>query len=137
MQRRRFVDMLSAKEARYRELVDNMSAGVAVYEAVDDGRDFIFRDHNAAGLRLNDMTRERIIGRRVTEVFPGIVEMGLLDVFHRVWQTGQPESYPSRKYQDQRLALWLDNFVFKLPSGELVAIYDDITERKRAEAALA
>jgi PAS domain S-box-containing protein len=136
VQRRRFITTLGAKEARYRELVDNMSAGVAVYEAVDDGRDFIFRDHNTAGLRINKMTREQTIGQRVTELFPGIVDMGLLDVFRRVWQTGQPESCPSHKYQDQHLILWLDNYVFKLPSGELVTVYEDITERKRAEAAL-
>ena len=79
--RQRFVDMLSAKEARYRELVDNMSAGVAVYEAVDDGRDFIFRDHNAAGLRINDMTREQIIGRGSPRCFRASSKWGCSTYF--------------------------------------------------------
>jgi len=136
LQRRRFVDTLSAKEMRYRELVNNMSAGVAVYETVDDGRDFVFRDHNAAGERIVGLTREQVIGRRLTEVFPGVEEMGLLEILCRVGDTGKSEVFLSRLYRDEHLTLWVDNYVFKLPSGELVAVYDDVTQRKHAEDAL-
>ncbi|HPB14541.1 MAG TPA: PAS domain S-box protein, partial [Smithellaceae bacterium] len=31
---------------------------------------------------------------------------------------------------------WRENHVYKLPSGEVVAIYDDVTDRKQAECAL-
>ncbi len=36
-------------------------------------------------------------------------------------------------YKDERITGWRENFVYKLPSGEVVAIYDDITERKKIE----
>ncbi len=39
-------------------------------------------------------------------------------------------------YQDDRIQGWRDNYIYQLPSGELVAIYDDVTERKQAEHAL-
>ena len=39
-------------------------------------------------------------------------------------------------YQDGRLVGWYENYVYKLPSGEIVAVYDNVTERKRTEAAL-
>jgi PAS domain S-box-containing protein len=62
--------------------------------------------------------------------------MGLLEVFQRVWRTGQSEHHPVTLYRDQRLLGWRENYVYRLPSGEVVAVYDDITERKRAEEAL-
>ncbi|MCU7936548.1 MAG: PAS domain S-box protein [Candidatus Thiodiazotropha sp. (ex Dulcina madagascariensis)] len=132
-ERRRHEQALTASESRYRELVDKMSDGVAVYEAVEDGRDFLFREYNRAGERIGRNSRQQVIGRRVTEAFPGIKELGLLDVLQRVWKSGKAERYPSHVYQDKRLILWVENYVYKLPSGEIVAVFNDITERKIAE----
>lgn len=136
VQRRRNLNALSASEARYRELVDNMSDGVAVYEAVDQGADFVFREYNKAGERIGKNRREDVIGHRVTEMFPGIEQLGLLDLFRRVWRTGQAEHFPIRSYQDQRIQLWVENYVYRLPGGEIVAIYNDVTDRKLADMAL-
>jgi PAS domain S-box-containing protein len=127
---------LETTESRLREIFDNMRAGVAVYEAVDDGRDFVFRDFNKTGASIERMNRDDVIGRSVREVFPGVTEMGLFEVFHRVWRTGKPEEFPATVYRDERIEGWRDNFVYKLPSGEVVAIYQDLTVQKRAEAAL-
>ncbi|MES9945603.1 MAG: PAS domain S-box protein [Candidatus Thiodiazotropha sp.] len=136
IQRRRGVNALTSSESRYRELVDNMSDGVAVYEAVDDGADFIFREYNKSGERIGKNKRADTIGRRVTEVFPGIESLGLLQIFKRVWQTGEAESFPINQYQDNRLQIWVENYVYRLPGGEVVAIFNDITDHKLAEDAL-
>lgn len=37
-------------------------------------------------------------------------------------------------YRDDRLFQWVENTVHKLASGEIVAIYDDVSDRKRLEA---
>jgi PAS domain S-box-containing protein len=129
-------EALTANENRYQELFDNMSAGVGVYEAVDGGEDFIFKDVNEAALRITHKTKEELLGKRVSQVYPGIEDLGLPDVFRRVWRSNKPETCPSALYMDQHLNLWLDIYVYKLPSGELVSIYDDITERKRVEQEL-
>ena len=39
-------------------------------------------------------------------------------------------------YKDARISGWRDNYVYKLPSGEIVAIYDDVTALKISEEAL-
>ena len=62
--------------------------------------------------------------------------MGLLDVFQRVYKTGQAEEFATQKYKDHRISLWVANYVFKLHSGEIVAIYNDITKQKQLDEEL-
>ncbi|UCD35157.1 MAG: PAS domain S-box protein [Nitrospiraceae bacterium] len=132
MERRRTEEALGQSEKRYRELVNYMSSGVAVFEAVDSGRDFIIKEINQAAEKIEQMRREALTGKRVTEVFPGIREFGLLDVLHHVWKTGEPRHHPLSLYRDNRISAWRDNYVYKLPSGEIVAVYDDVTEQVRS-----
>jgi len=128
---------LRESEVRFRELFNRMSSGVAVYEAIDSGGDFIFRDFNPAAERIEKVSRKDILGKRVSEAFPGVKEFGVFEVFQRVWQTGKPEYFPESIYKDERdPGSWRENSVFKLPTGEIVSIYNDITERKRAEESL-
>lgn len=127
---------LRESEKIFRELFNNMSTGVAIYDATEDGNDFIFKDINRAGIASSQLEHHQLVGKSVQEVFPGIREMGLLDVFQRVWKTGIPEHFPSALYKDNRIILWVANYVCKIPSGEIVAIYDDITDRKKAESEL-
>jgi PAS domain S-box-containing protein len=127
---------LQESEIRFRELFEAMSSGVAVYEAINDGEDFIFTNVNRAVERIEKVRRAELIGKRVTEAFPGVKEFGLFEVFQRVWRTGQPERHPISLYKDKRLTHWVENYVYKLPSGKIVAVYDDVTERKIAEKKL-
>lgn len=123
-------------EIRYRELFNHMTSGVSVFRAVDDGADFILEDMNKRGQAISQMNRAEVIGRSVQEVFPGIEAMGLLAVFRRVWQSGQAEHHSPVLYQDDRLSQWVENYVYKLPSGEIVAVYNDVTEPRRVRLAL-
>lgn len=125
---------LAESEDRYRELYENMSSGVAVFEAVDDGEDFVFRGHNRASRAITETTGGAVVGRRIAEVLPGAKGIDLPDVLRRVWTTGAPERLPASRYEDGRLHRWFEFFVYKLPSGEVVAVYDDVSSRMEAEA---
>jgi PAS domain S-box-containing protein len=129
-------ELLKESEFRFRELFNSMRSGVAVYRAVDDGADFIIVDFNCGAEIIEKIPKQDVIGRRVSKMFPGVYEFGIMDVFRRVWQTGISEHHPLSIYNDEHIVSWRENFVYRLPSGEIVAIYDDITERKRAEEAL-
>ncbi|MEM4196113.1 MAG: PAS domain S-box protein, partial [Methanothermobacter sp.] len=124
------------EEERYRKLFEYIDSCVAVYEAVDDGEDFVIRDFNRAAELAEDVKREEILGRRVTEVFPGVDDFGLLEVLRRVYRTGRAEHFPLAFYSDDRISGWRENFVYRLPSGEVVAVYRDLTERKQLEEKL-
>ncbi|MFC2172785.1 PAS domain S-box protein [Acidobacteriota bacterium] len=134
--RKRAERELLEKEVRYRELFQNMKSGVAVYEAIDGGEDFVFVDFNRAAERIEGVKRREILGRRVTVVFPGVADFGLLDTMMQVWKTGRAKRHPISLYKDERIVGWRENYVHKLPTGEIVAIYDDVTEEKKAEEAL-
>lgn len=125
--------VLQQNEERYRMIINTMSSGLAVYRAVENGNDFVFIDFNRAGEMIDNIKKEELIGKKVTKVFPGVKDFGLLDVFQRVWNTGNPAHHPVAFYKDERIEGWRENYVYKLETGEIVAIYDDITEQKKAE----
>jgi PAS domain S-box-containing protein len=130
---RQMESALREKEIRYRNLFENMKDGVAIYRAVDNGQDFIFVDFNRAGERIENVSREELIGKSLVEKFPGVKEFGLFEVLQRVWKTGNPEHHPIGLYKDGRIGGWRDNYVSRLPGGEIVAIYSDETARKQGE----
>jgi PAS domain S-box-containing protein len=135
--RKHMEEALRESEVRFRELYDRMSNGVAVYQAVEGGEDFIIQDINRAAEKIEGVARKEVFGKRVTDVFPGVRDLGLLGVFRRVWETGKPEYLPSAVYRNDRsTGNWRENWVYRLPSGEIVAVYNDITERVRADTAL-
>jgi len=127
---------MKSSEKKLRNLFNNMSSGVAVYEAKDGGKDFIISDFNKAAEKIEDIKKEDVVGRRVLEVFPAVKEFGLYDVFKRVYKTGKPEKHPISFYKDNRISGWRRNYVYSLGSGEIVSVYDDLTREKRAEKLL-
>jgi len=126
-------EKLKESEARFRNLFENMSSCVAVYQAVDNGKNFIIIDFNAAAEKAEKISKDEVVGRLVTEVFPGIAEFGLLDTLKRVWVTEKPENHPVTEYKDDRIAGWRKNYIYKLTSGEIVSLYDDVTEQRKAQ----
>jgi len=128
--------ILQQQVSVYEAVFDNMKNAVAIYKAVDGGKDFVFKKINHASERIERLRNEDIAGKRVTKVFPGIKEFGLLDVFRRVWKTGKAEEHPVVQYKDDRISGWRRNYVYKLPAGDIVAIYEDVTESKKYEKML-
>lgn len=127
---------LRESEVRNRELVDNMSDGVVVFQRIDDTQDFIISNLNHAVERMANYTREQVLGQQVDRIFPGVKELGLLDTIRQVASDGKPIHRPVSAYHDQRLELLIEYYVFKLPSGEVVAVFSDATAEQRAVEAL-
>ncbi|MCG7975469.1 MAG: PAS domain-containing protein [Candidatus Thiodiazotropha taylori] len=118
------------------ELLEQLEMGVAVYQPVDDGRDFLFVDINPHVEKSESVSRTDLAGRLVTEVFPGVEEFGLLDVMRRVWKTGKTEELPATEYRDARIHGWRVNRVYRISNGYVVAVYEDVTERINMQQAL-
>ncbi len=124
---------LKESEQRFHQLFSSMKEGVAIYKPTSGGSNFEFVDINPAGLALGNKTKAEVVGKPVTEVFPGVEKMGLLDVLRQVYESQQPQQHPLVQYRDDRIEQWVENYVFNLPSGLLVAVYEDVSEKRRAE----
>ena len=123
-------------EARYRSLFDHMSEGLAYcrMEFVD-GRpvDFVYLDVNKNFVPLTGL--KNVVGKKVSEVIPRIQQDNpeLFEIYGRVAQTGVPEKIETYL---PGLDMWFSISVYSPEQGCFVAVFDIITERKRAEAAL-
>jgi signal transduction histidine kinase/ActR/RegA family two-component response regulator len=124
---------LRKSEGRFRAIFDNMQSGVIVYEAEKRGDDFIVLDVNRAAQEMEEIDCDRAVGKAVLEIFPGYESLGLLDVFKRVWKTGKPEHVPACYYKSDRVSGWREYDVYRLPSKEIVNIYNDVTAKMTAE----
>ena len=101
---------------------------------MNDGEDFVFVDINPAAERHSKVRREEVLGRRVTEVFPAVTDLGLFEVFQEVHRTGETRHLPLRFYHDGRVSQWVENTVYRLPGGQIVAVYEDTSQQHLAEA---
>jgi len=121
---------------KFHSLFDEMSSGAAIYKVYNDGanaEDYIVQDFNKAALRAEGKDKSAVLGKSLHEIRPNIDQFGLIPILQNVWQTGEPRNYPSHIYVDERFSNWYENRIYKLPSGEIVALFDDVTEKKRAD----
>lgn len=124
---------LRLSETRFRELFDNMANGVVVFEAYDNGRNFVFKDCNKATEHLNNIRKEDLIGRSIFDAISDAGSSGFSGMLMNVWKTGETEQFPYIKYFDGQLTMWRDSYAYRLPSGEIVVVYNDLTSQKIAE----
>ncbi len=122
--------------ARYKGIFDATNNGVAIFSATGEGADFFFVDLNKALEKIFKIDRGAVIGKSVKKIFPSIQHLGFLDVLQRVWETGQPVDLPTSKYNDGEVSGWRKNYVFKLPTGEIVSLYRDETHENTIKLAL-
>jgi len=118
---------------RYYHLIRNMPSCIAIFEPRNNGEDFVFVAFNPAAERVEKIKEEEVLGREVRDIFPGVVDFGLFDVFKEVYRTGEPAFHPVRSYRDKRISGYRENYVFRMPGGEIVAVYEDRTDQKQLE----
>jgi two-component system CheB/CheR fusion protein len=133
-ERKRAEEVLRKSEKRYHSLFENMLEGFAyckmLYDDLGSSADFVYLDVNSAFERLTGL--ENVKGKRATELIPGIKESTpeLIEIYGRVALTGKPERF---EIDFKPLALWFSVSVYSMEREYFVAVFDDITERKRAE----
>ncbi|MDP2694213.1 MAG: PAS domain S-box protein [Gallionella sp.] len=135
-ERKRAEQKLSESEKLYRSLFENMLNGFAYCQMIfeqDQPQDFIYLSVNAAFEALTGL--KNVAGKRVSEVIPGIRQSDakLFEIYGRVSLTGKPERF---EIYVEALQQWFWISVYSPEKSYFVAVFDVITERKRAEIAL-
>jgi PAS domain S-box-containing protein len=128
---------LRESERRYRSLFENMLEGFAYSRMLFDDRgrpeDFIYLNVNSAFSRLTGL--DNVVGKKATEAIPGIKEAHpeLLEIYGRVALTGMPETF---EIEFEPLGKCFFVSVYSVQREHFVVVFDNITDRKRAEEAL-
>lgn len=133
VQTQKEVEELKESEEKYKGIFEHISLGIALYSAENEGEDFILVDLNSTAELTEHKHRADLMGKRITSIFPAVIEDGLFEVFQKVWRTGEPEYYADSRYFLTEDASWKDHYVFKLPSGQIGAAFIDVTQRKKAD----
>jgi PAS domain S-box-containing protein len=131
-----------AEEARqqneelYRSLFENMLNGFAYCRMLfhqNQPLDFIYLRVNHSFETLTGL--KNVVGKKVSEVIPGIQETDpeLFEIYGRVALSGRPERF---EIYLEALKEWFYVSVYSPQKEHFVAVFDVITERKRAEEAL-
>ena len=126
-------DALRQSEEHYRSLFDNMLTGLAYCRMLFENgrpRDFLYLSVNRAFGALTGLTD--VAGKWVSEVIPGIRESNpeLFEIYGRVASTGMPETFETYVAP---LGIWFSLSVYRPEPDHFVAVFDNITARKRAE----
>ncbi len=123
----------------FEDLFNNLNSGVAIYKVINDGefgKDYIIENFNKKSLELEEKKKEEVIGKSLFDLRPNIDDFGLISEFREVWKTGIARMYPAKVYIDENYSNFYENRIFRMPNYNIVAIYDDVTARKKAEEEL-
>ncbi|KQC03358.1 MAG: hypothetical protein APR53_01270 [Methanoculleus sp. SDB] len=121
--------LIREREAQFRTLFYNMNCGGAIFRAVDGGRDFVVMDINYAGEVIEGEKKHSLAGKGISELYRGEEYLILSDAMRQVWQTGKPRSVDRLAFTHGKEPRWREYYFYSLPTGEMIAIYNDITER--------
>ncbi len=135
--RKRAEEALKQSVERYRSLFENMLDGFAycrlLFDDSGEPDDFIYLAVNDAFTNLTGL--ENVIGKRVTEVIPGIKDSNpeLFEICGRVASSGIPETC---EVDFTPLGAYLFISVSSPQRGYFAVVFEDITARKQAEEAV-
>jgi PAS domain S-box-containing protein len=120
-------------------LFDRMLNGFAYHKIIldDSGKpvDYVFLDINDTFEKMTGLRKEKVIGKRVTDVIKGIETdpADWIGVYGRVALTEEPVQFENYAKQ---LDKWFRVSAYCPRKGYFVALFEEITEQKRVEGEL-
>ncbi|HUN54801.1 MAG TPA: PAS domain S-box protein [Smithella sp.] len=135
-ERKRNEEAVRLSEEHYRFLFQNMLNGYAYCRMLfkdNQPEDFIYIDVNPAFEELTGLADVK--GKKVTEAIPGIKENNpeLFPIYGKVALGGPPQRFET---YSESFGGWLSIAVYNSGKGYFTAIFENITERKKAEISL-
>ncbi len=84
-------------EDKYRSIFINALNGMAIHRIILDEHDrpvdFVFLEANNSFEKLTGIRVSEVIGKKATEVFPGIKDTSLIESFGKMVLDGEPVSF--------------------------------------------
>jgi PAS domain S-box-containing protein len=128
---------LATLRERYQQLFEFSLNAIALHEIVTDENnqpvDYEFLEANRAFEELTGLNAGKVIGKRVSKVLPGTETTPLIEIYSQVARSGEPTRFEQSSPQ---LGRDYEIVAFSPAKNRFVTIFNDITDRKRAEKAL-
>ncbi len=133
------MDSLTVEVARAKEALqtffDRAPFGVHHYRLLAGDR-LEFMEGNAAADRILGIKHAELVGKTIEEAFPSLADGPVPVAYRRVARDGGVFEDEQISYSDERIIGVYDVHAFQPATGEVAALFRDITERRRAEIAL-
>ncbi len=114
-------------EEKYRHLYDSITDGVMILDR--EWRHVLVNDEL---VHIAGMSKEKLLGNRIIDLFPGIEETVFFKTYQKVFKTGEPDIASDMfTFEDGRKG-WYEVHVYPASEGLLI-IVTNITDRKKAE----
>ena len=117
----------------YEEIFKNIQNGIIIFKPINNGENFIVQYCNPAIISSIPRNREKLIGKKITELFPKVNETGFLKSIREVNKTGKPCNFDMIINEDNKLRHWSENHLSKLSSDNILLVHNRITELKKYE----
>src|SRR6056297_2719589 len=127
---------MELRENRYKKLFNNIDNAVAIFKPINNGKNFRLIDVNLKAQSLEERSKKEVMGKKFKELSENREFSELYSIFKRVYKTGKPEEYFLEINKDEDLEMYQRNYIYKLKSGEIVNIYEDLTKLKNKEKTL-
>lgn len=135
--RKRSESNLIESERRYRALFENMPAGFVVFEVIQDEKgipvDLVILAANQGFSATTGLTIQEVIGKRLTQVIPGIENdaANWIGTYGKVALTGEARQF---EQGSERLGYYYSVTAYQSGWKKCAVTFLDITARKRVEA---
>jgi PAS domain S-box-containing protein len=122
-------------DEKFRNIMEYIPLGIHIYHLRDDGT-LILTGANPAADTIFGISHDQKIGQPLVEIFPKVAKTPLLQEYRRVAETGEPWQSDEITYKDEQTERTFSVFAFPISSENLVAMFRDITEARRAAFSL-
>ncbi len=127
---------MSSEARNNKFLLENLPEAFAYHEMVWDKEgqpvDYIFREVNAAFEKMTGLSRDRVIGKKVTRVLPGILN-SRFDWITVYGEISREKKSASFEEYSEPLNSWFRVIAFSEEEGFFATIFRDISGEKEAQ----
>jgi len=125
-----------SKIQQYADIMAEMKSGLLVFELqISEGKEIlVLQSANEAAAKLLDLKPEVIIGKNINELLHNMDRIDILDRFINIAAKRELNDFGEICYSDGRVSkLWFSYNAFSIPENCIGVMFENITDRKRAE----
>lgn len=130
------LEQLQYSGMRYRNVFEHIPVMVCVWRVSEDAAESVLVDINPSGLRYLDGPLESPVGQTLRHLMPSLADSPFAEALLHVWQNEETYEIPVLRHgEDGTVRYWRCIFC-RLPSGDVIAISEDVTQAQETGAAL-